>query len=137
MNKNISIILAFSLGTAAGYFAAKKTLAHKYELAVKEEVNSVKEALAKYNTRAFEVRDASNDKTAADLQEKVKALGYSGNSTVDEALEKKSIYAIPPEEFGSLYDFETVSLTHYTDGVVPPIRIRLIPIQIIPFANAR
>nr|DAJ97400.1 MAG TPA: Protein of unknown function (DUF1043) [Herelleviridae sp.] len=70
---------------------------------VKEQNDSIRSKYADYTTD-YQSHNYTKYSEAAEEDEEDK--------TVDEP------YVIPPEEFGELDDYETVSLTHYADGML-------------------
>lgn len=105
MNK----LVIFTLGAAIGSVITWSVLKTKYEQLAQEEIDSVKETFskrAKYN----------------DILEQE---GYNRSSETEETkpvkVEEKEVdgpYVIPPEEFGELDGYSTVSLTYYSNGTL-------------------
>lgn len=145
MNKSICVA-TFMLGAALGSVATWQLLKKKYEQIAQEEIDSVKE-LYSYEkpTRNEPEYNEENDKdkeTAAKIaadkpsimeySSKLNGLGYTNYSSSniksddsskyytsdDEYTMYSDPYVIPPEEFGEEEEYEKVSLTYYSDGVL-------------------
>ena len=116
--------VVFIAGVSLGAAVSWKLLDEKYKKIANEEIESVKEVYRKrFESKAIEVpaveveqiepKDEPVKKEYSDL---VKKLGYSDEEVTKEV--KKKPYVIPPEDFGELDDYDTVSLTYYADGVL-------------------
>ena len=128
MNKSSIFILAFSLGAAAGFVVSWKLLKTKYEQIAQEEIDSVKEVFSErlkemeekeecYENKENVISHSINNKP--DLFEyasHIQKEGYSNNKEGDDNMEEKP-YVISPDEFDT-NDYETESLTYYSDGVL-------------------
>lgn len=110
--KNLSIVLYFSIGAAAGSIVTWKLLRTKYEKLVKEEIESVKETFSRLNKH-----EESEEKE--EVYHEI-ASNYIKESEEGEDMTLNDIdpYVIPPEEFGSIEEYDTESLTYYADGVL-------------------
>ena len=130
-------LLIFITGASVGSAVAWKLLKTKYERIAQEEIDSVKEVyygkprnLTRRNDESNEEFDCEKKEIKDFKQERMedfKKYGsiiqnneysqYSKNKEKEvEDLEKP--YVIPPEEFSIYADYDTISLTYYTDGVV-------------------
>lgn len=124
---NGTIIFSFIAGAAIGSVVTWKVLKTRYE----EEIVSVKEAYAnRYpdddSTDEPYVEDCDIelmvDDSKLDLKEmqkelrKLKYVNYSKREEVD--IVDTNPYVISPEAFGDMDDYETVSLTYYSDGIL-------------------
>ena len=128
MNKSSIFILSFSLGAAAGAVVSWKLLKTKYEQIAQEEIDSVKAVFSErfkeleekdecYESKENNISHSINNKP--DLFEyasRIQKEGYSNNKEGDENMEEKP-YVISPDEFDT-NDYETESLTYYSDGVL-------------------
>lgn len=137
MNTNIKCVLAFTVGAAVGSVVSWKFLRTTYERIAQEEIDSVKEAFARREEcgseprRAAEVSDepeqaenAQDEKPSiAEYAARLAAHGYTDYAAISskETEGKKDVerpYVISPDEFGEFYDYEQITLTHYSDGVL-------------------
>jgi hypothetical protein len=116
--------VVFIAGAGLGAVVSWKLLDDRYKRITNEEIESVKEVYRK----KFESKTSEPDKAEArkiepqedpekkEYAELIKKLGYSDEEVKDTV--KKKPYIIAPEEFGELDDYETISLTYYSDGVL-------------------
>lgn len=131
-------LLIFVAGVAVGSVATWKVLKDKYATMAQEEIDSVKE---RYSERVNKHDDSSDE---SDVKEEVYTDIYktmasdygsrtSYSAKYQPAEEKKDIkevevvkdnkkvdkpYVIPPEEFGELDGYETISLSYHADNVL-------------------
>lgn len=126
MNKTVPFI-AFILGAAAGSVVTWQFLKKKYEIIAQEEIDSVKEALAKKKepktveeaTKLAE--DAKKKPNVIEYAEKLHQEGYIPEVEIEEPEEEEinlEPYVIPPDEFGEKEGYEEICLTYYADGVL-------------------
>lgn len=130
--------VAFFVGAAAGVAASFKYAQKKYEQIAQEEIDSVKEAFSRKDeelTKRVEEVKATQQSMADQAKSKPNVMAYasvladsgytnyakpepneSPNSDTNDMLEKP--YVIHPDEFGEMDDYETFSLSYYSDGVV-------------------
>lgn len=117
--KKGSYLMAFIFGAAAGSLATWRYVKGKYEQIAQEEIDSVK--------CAFEKREGKIKEEMPEVHEYEKVLdenGYTNYSNRDAGQEKEEDdsmdrpYVIPPEEFGQIESYETISLTYYADMVL-------------------
>lgn len=122
----------FALGAAVGSFATWKIIKDKYERIAQEEIDSVKQVFSKraekLNNEFDEAqqkpkKDDSNQAIANDkyknILNKHNYTKYSESETKEaHSMDEFEPYVIPPEEFGELDDYETISLTYYSDGML-------------------
>lgn len=132
MGDSIKNFLIFSVGAAIGVAASWKFLKTKYETIAQEEIDSVKERFAKREKnldRLEELKKVNEierksepevNKDVIDYSKLVTNLGYADEKTEEEGGDDnlKGPCVIPPDEFGDYYDYATVSLTYYADGVL-------------------
>lgn len=117
-----SIIFAFSLGAAAGAAVTWKVLTTKYDRLIQEEIDSVKAAYARRAPKAESSETEESDEEPApgklltEYKEVAKRYDNPSDDKEDDVMYKP--FVIPPEEFATLDDYETVSLTYYSDGVL-------------------
>ena len=124
----------FGLGAASGAFAGWTAAKSRYQREKEEEIASAREAFrAMLEERKKDVRTLAQNKP--DLKEYAKTVvktGYAQHfdppaqepeeetAPMEEAMKNhgETPYIITPEEFGSQYDYDPVSLTYYADGVL-------------------
>ena len=121
MSKGINNFVIFTAGVVIGTLAASRYFKEKYEKISKEEIESVKEVYKKkeeqFKTVSKEVevvKSVDKDTKANGYNDIVSKYNKGGNTMRDEI----GPYVISPEEFDTLDDWETISLTYYQDGVV-------------------
>lgn len=129
-----SVIIAFTLGAAAGAVTTGFVLKRYYDKLVNEEIQSVKDMYKKKlnlltdteigdNKGDTEESEKPEDKRAANIRkykERMAEFGYSDESE-DENKEEDSVdapYVISPEEFGEDQDYEIETLTYYNGDKV-------------------
>lgn len=129
MNKLWGVFI-FVAGAAVGSVVTWKLVKTKYERIAQEEIDSVKEAFSqRVNSDDNDIKnDTEKDKTADDDEEyfvRVNDLGYTCSSVpyVNEVKKKgggtvKRPYVITPDEFGEIYEYDTISLRYYADKVL-------------------
>lgn len=129
MNKLLGVFI-FAAGAAVGSVVTWKLLKTKYEHIAQEEIDSVKEAFSQIaNSDDNDIKnDTEKDKTEDDDEEyfvRVNDLGYTSSSVpyVNEVKKKgggtvKRPYVITPDEFGEIYEYDTISLRYYADKVL-------------------
>lgn len=132
MNTTIKCSLAFVGGAAVGAAVAWKLLESKFEKFAQEEIDSVKEALLNRNKDSEPVEKESDDspkpvttsRSSLDgyhRPDDKERVDYSSIRTSDVAKKMADVEkprVITPDEFGEYYDYETIGLTHYSDGVL-------------------
>ena len=118
MNK-FTGVLCFVLGAGTGAFVTYKLVEKHFKDIADEEIKSVVE---KFKEREKNLKNKKTDETKDESKDIVltepvnpKTLGYT-NAAVEE--KPKNIFIISPDEFGEYSDYETVSLTYYSDGVL-------------------
>ena len=122
MNDKVKIVLSFIAGAAVGTAITWKFTKEKYEQIAQEEIDSVKEVFLNRTTTKEAVSPKDDEPNVIEYANKLMTNGYTNDSNKYEKKEKvssvKGPYVIPPEEFGILEDYETVSLTYYADQVL-------------------
>ena len=122
MSKNT--LLAFVLGAAAGSVATWYYVKTKYEQIAQEEIESVKdwyEQRYEYEEEDTEYYEEPSEPDAATEMKNEYAniltnAGYTDQEGVEDM--NDGPYVIAPEEFGEYEEYETETLTYYTDGVL-------------------
>lgn len=107
-DKNALSVFAagFMLGVVCAWLHTK----NKYEKILQDEIDSVKKTFSKNSKSHF----------SHDEDEEIVSEIISDNSYIDIGAENKEDhpYVIPPEEFGEIEGYESISLTYYSDGVL-------------------
>lgn len=137
MSNGIKYFITFALGAAAGSVAAWAILKPKYERAKDEEVEEVREYYTEKYSNTLDKMSKLNKvaREAVAYKEMVTDLGYSSDSD-EEYQEENEIeqeggsgtltfnptddvpQVITPEEFAEDDEYQTESLTLYSDGVL-------------------
>ena len=138
MNKTLISAIMFATGAAIGSLVTWKVVETKYSRIAQEEIDSVKEAFSRkdeeLNKRVEEVK-ATQQSMADQAKSKPNVMAYASvladsgytNYAKPEPNESPSQdshdpvekpYVIHPDEFGEMDDYETFSLSYYSDGVV-------------------
>ena len=139
MYQKFNYILALSIGAAIGSVVTAKLLKHKYEQMAQEEIESFIEmsekrmaAVSEENSEpekdVGEEEEVSFNKTGLkpnimEYASRLKDEGYTNYSNTEVESPAKPVpidmpYVISPEEFGEFEDYERISLTLYSDGVL-------------------
>ena len=141
MDKSIlSKVFIFAVGAAIGSAVTWKFVKTKYEKIANEEIESVKEiygakrvektepdsadtetnstGLNNALNRAIDTITASDLGALTDITERYSYTAPTTNKKEDKTMFEDMPYVIPPDEFGELDDYNTISLTYYADGVL-------------------
>jgi hypothetical protein len=127
MYSGLKYTMIFIGGAAVGIAASWKFFEEKYKKIAQEEIDSVKETWAKKYAKAEEkepeeeVFDPVVELEAARAITKEYEEAASIYNTMEgglKSVDEGTIFVIEPEEFGEIDDYETISLTYYSDGVV-------------------
>ena len=140
----VTFVFGVAVGSAATWYYAKK----KYEKLAQEEIDSVKEVFSRNRASQEAAAEVAKDlentvtKEKMDVVEYAKKLnreGYTNYADVKETTEYldqkpleiihkseepseeteiKAPYVIPPEEFDMFDDYDTISLTYYSDHIL-------------------
>lgn len=125
MKNNLFTVLTFATGAAIGVAATWYFAKTKYEQIAQEEIDSVKEVFHK-REQEFKKEKNTEEKPkyasvrkSEDMIKKAKdILKNNGYVRVNHEVKKDAPYVIPPEEFMNNEDYENISLTYYSDGVL-------------------
>lgn len=102
-------IFGFTIGSAVTWLSLKK----RYNQIAQEEINSVKTAFAERKAEA----DAYNA-----IIKNYSESSYTNYSSINNEKEKIDMiekpYIISPNEFGDFDDYDQISLTYYSDGIL-------------------
>ena len=128
MNDTLSKVLIFTAGAAIGSVVTWKLLDEKYAKRAEKEIKEVEAYYRdKYMPEGEEVceDEAENNPKPTDFSTVEKeeyanlVSNYIGEKGGSESMEIGTPpYIIPPEEFDMEDDYDTMSLTYYTDGVL-------------------
>lgn len=127
-------IVIFAIGAALGSIATWKFVKTKYEKIANEEIESVKETFSKKKNYlncddTIDITDLggkptdkmeSEDKHEEECEEMKNIIDERGYLFVErqDGTIPKPPYVISPEEFDTLDDYGTETLTYYADGVL-------------------
>ena len=131
MTSTYNKILIFAFGAALGSVITWRLLDSKYKQMAQDEINEVrdiylsKEKELKYENKPTEdakiehnEKDSSTKKEYTTMLTDLKYKGASKDTNTEEEHDMTNEpYVISPEEFGEK-DYDTVSLTYYSDGVL-------------------
>lgn len=128
MNKNLYFAMGLVVGAASAVFATRKFFRDKYEQQAQEEIDSVKESFDKLAEKHKKQKAALNavyGQQAAppkkpDLAEytaKIQELGYASSSNEPPA-DTDDIEVISPDEYAEDDEYDAISFTYYSDGVL-------------------
>ena len=114
--------VSFSLGVIAGGIFTSKKLESAYQNKLREDLDSAREERRKFLRNSMGETEENKEKkldipekpeeTRKDevLKAKVRNLGYD--------IPQEHPYVISPEEFGEYDDYEKITFTYYSDGVL-------------------
>lgn len=131
MNKGL-YFMTFTAGIVIGSIMTWRYLKKKYEQIAQEEIDSVKEVFAQKEAVRIGEKEISglNDgirmaadqaKEKPDISEYAAIIHKYAGGVSDEKggdMKEKYPYVIRPEEFGEFEDYERISLTYYSDGIL-------------------
>lgn len=132
---NFDKLFIFAAGAAIGSVVTWKLVKTKYEQIANEEIREVKDyyyGLADANGFSDSEEDLDEEFDDGDNQDYNDILdsnGYRNYSNKKEKKEEDDLdkpYVISPEEFDDNEDYDTVSLTYYSDGVLTDERDNII-----------
>ena len=116
MNKSAGLML-FIFGAVIGAAAAWKLTKTKYETIANDEIESVKRA---YKNTKGDTKDM--DKAAKQYADIISDRNYAVNEAEAVPAENNDDYPRPyvitPEEFSENFEYDTVDITYFADGVL-------------------
>lgn len=124
MKGTLSSILIFAAGAAVGSVVTWKLIEARYKQLVEEDLASMDEYYRnKYGVEEEPVeKEAEEIENQVDIREYAKRLAdqkYINYSNVEKEVEDvEEPYVIPPEEYGELEGYRTVTLYYHADGVL-------------------
>ena len=133
--KQTIYLLIFLCGVAVGTISAYRCAEKKYKKIADEEIDSVKEAYRKQNSKSKKssvenseennpttpnvMEDTKKQEELSNYVKKVEDLGYTNYADIKQRAESRP-YVIRPEEAGDKEEegYYIISLSYYADGVV-------------------
>lgn len=119
MNKAGSFA-AFIFGAAIGSVVTWQLTKRKYEHILQEEIDSVKAVFSKRVSNDISNEDELYDRRTPEHEETFEnyknLVGAYSEEKEEAAVDRP--YVISPDEFSNQYDYNTISLTYYADGVL-------------------
>lgn len=116
MNKGMIGFLSFGAGGFCGFVLANKLLKDKYEQLVEDEIDSIRKAFRKHKGDREDTREKKpTEEARRKYSERVSSLGYTEEKQPAD-LQRPRV--IPPDENGSMEDYEQITLTYYADHVL-------------------
>jgi hypothetical protein len=129
MHNGLKIIFAFSLGAAIGAVVTHQVLKPKYEKMVQDEVNAFKQDWSNREGESvtcpldddrdtYSIPELSG--LAKENSELIEDLGYATTEKKggSKSMSNDDPYVISPLLFAEGCDYDTVSLTYYSDGIL-------------------
>lgn len=107
-------VIGAMIGSVTTWYFSKR----KYDQIMQEQIDSVKEV---YKKRSEETVSETQKKEIKDYLNNIYGRnGYAVENSKDEIKECNICgpYIISPNEFGTIDEYETVTLTYYSDGVL-------------------
>lgn len=133
MKQKLLYLVMFAAGATIGSAVSWQLAKNKYKQIADEEIQSVKDAFSKkendVNTKLstanamLKKNMINNDlnSTHKDAYKDILTTNkylYSENTNTKKEVPETGPYVISPDEFGELDDYETISLTYYSDKVL-------------------
>jgi hypothetical protein len=115
--------LIFIGGAIIGGLAASLYFKRRYEQIAQEEIDSVKEAFSGLKRKRYSGYNLSNENEKTEGK-KVMKKAFSREPHIEPGKKEKtedtilSPYVISPDEFGTLEEYERISLKYYSDGIL-------------------
>ena len=133
MKQKLLYLVMFAAGATIGSAVSWQLAKNKYKQIADEEIQSVKDAFSKkendVNTKlstanAMLKKNMVNNNINSTCNDAYKDILttnkylYSENTNAKKEVPETGPYVISPDEFGELDDYETISLTYYSDKVL-------------------
>lgn len=119
--KSRSAVLLFVIGAAIGVAVTWKLTKTKYETIANDEIASVKKAYQKVKDPNIS-KPVASEEVIKETNEYISVVGKSGYVSKEEPITKTEDYPGPyiitPDEFAGDYEFDTVDITYFADGVL-------------------
>lgn len=131
--RNATGLLIFAAGAALGSVTTWYLVKDKYAKIAQEEIDSVKEVFSergrmeRVETATEKIEKAQDEREAkemsvrdyaAKLSEERYSTDYADIQPVEEETDAEKPYVITPDEFSEIDDYQTISLTFYSDHIL-------------------
>lgn len=126
MNEQLKNLLIFSAGAIIGTVATWTFVKTKYEQMAQDEIEEIRDLYLK-KSHTIEKEELKDEPTqveedlAEDYKKRIENLGYVKQKDIEGGKRDMKIdepYIITPDEFGDQDNYETNTLTYYSDGVL-------------------
>lgn len=121
MNNTLSKILIFAAGAAIGSVVTWKVLDAKYAQRAEQEIEEMKDYYEEKHASHTETDEDEITVSSEEVSEYVEiANRYTSKGGGTELMDTVGTapYVIHPDDFDTLDDYDTISLSHYTDGIL-------------------
>ena len=130
MNEQLKNLLIFSAGAIIGTVATWAFVKTKYEQMAQDEIEEIRDLYLKksHTIEKEEPKDKPKDEPtqveedlAEDYKKRIENLGYTKQKDREGGkrdMKTDEPYIITPDEFGDQDNYETNTLTYYSDGVL-------------------
>lgn len=133
MKQKLLYLVMFAAGATIGSAVSWQLAKNKYKQIADEEIQSVKDAFSKKENDVNTKLSTANEmlkknmvnnnvnSTSKDAYKDILTTNkylYSENTNAKKEVPETGPYVISPDEFGELDDYETISLTYYSDKVL-------------------
>lgn len=118
MNYSLNSAFIFIAGAVIGSLATWKILEAKYKRIADEEIASVKEMYSKNFDPCNNDPEETEPNETEEYEETVSRLSYNNYEPAKKEKTAGKPHIISPEEYGENDDYETDTLTYYSDGVL-------------------
>ena len=121
MNDTLSKIFIFAAGVVIGSAVSWKIVKNKYEQISREEIDSVRSMYEEKHKKHEElnvseqITEGPNKEDKVDYAEIVQNYKKGGSESMEIGTQP---YVISYDEFGDIDEYDAISLTFYSDGVV-------------------
>ena len=112
----VATLTAYILGIATGILVMKDRIDEKYRRIAQEEIDSVKETFARNRKPSSET--AGKPPVSNQANYPVHREDFTPEKSDCPVSKTEKPYVISPDEFGELGDYDTISLTYFSDGVL-------------------
>jgi len=128
MNKGIVATLSFMFGAGAGAAVTYKLVKDKFARLADEEISEVREYYSQKNSQVENLasdEETEQEKAAERARDKVSIMEYAKeiqenrySNDVDDEDDDSVIEYIDESELGEIEDYDLITLTYYSDGVL-------------------
>ena len=133
MKSTLTNFIFCAVGAAVGSVVTWKLTQEYYKKLADKEIADVKEAYDRVFKIAMKDEPEEEEEyqpTESDIRENesiIESQGYTQYSNIARDVKKvERPYIITPDEFSELYDYETISLIHFADGVLTDDQYELV-----------